>query len=296
LRPSDRLSANGRYRIPSTGANANPFVSVQGARGEIYAYGFRNPHKMTWDPVTNTFIAVDIGHRSWEEINIVTRGGNYGWAEREGPESVFIGGPNDSKTASQVDHNAVLPSPDTVMVEGLDKPVAPIYPVAAFSHREGTAIGSGFVYRGTLMPQLVGKYVFSEIVTGRVFYSDFDEMRAIQGSKAQSPKTAAIHELQIVYKAPGAAAAVNRRMFDIVAETFVRRNGTPTASNALPGGVTGTGRGQLDPYGEGYGGGRADVRFAIGGDGEIYILSKSDGTIRKMTAVVKAAPRQTAAR
>ena len=74
-------------------------------------------------------------------------------------------------------------------------------------------------------------------------------------------------------------------MFDIVAETFLRRNGTPTASNALPGGVTGTGRGQLDPYGEGYGGGRADVRFALGGDGEIYILGKSDGTIRKMSRI-----------
>jgi hypothetical protein len=121
LRPADRLSANGRYRIPSTGANANPFLSAPNARGEIYAYGFRNPHKLTWDPVTNTFIAVDIGHRSWEEINIVTRGGNYGWAEREGPEAVFIGGPNDSKTATQVDRNAVLPSPDTLVVEGLEQ-------------------------------------------------------------------------------------------------------------------------------------------------------------------------------
>jgi hypothetical protein len=66
----------------------------------------------------------------------------------------------------------------------------------------------------------------------------------------------------------------------------VRRNGTPTPSGVLPGGQTGTGRGQVDPYGESYGGGRADVRFSLGGDGEIYILSKSDGSIRKMISVV----------
>jgi hypothetical protein len=73
-------------------------------------------------------------------------------------------------------------------------------------------------------------------------------------------------------------------MFDIVAETFLTRNGMPTATTALPGGATGTVKGQLDASGEAYSGGRADVRFALGGDGEIYILSKSDGMIRKMTA------------
>ncbi len=279
LRTADTLSANGRYRIPSAAANANPFVSVAGARGEIYAYGFRNPHRLSWDTVTNTLIANDVGHRSWEEVNIVTRGGNYGWAEREGPETVFIGGPNDSKTGSQAQPPVALPAPDTLIVEGLDKPVTPIYPVAVFSHREGTAIGSGFVYRGKLMPQLAGKYVFSEIVTGRIFYSDLAEMRAAQGSPG---KTAAIHEIQVVFKAPGAQAAVKVRMFDIVADAYLRKNGTPAATSALPGGVTGTRRGEADPYGAGYGGGRADVRFAVGGDGEIYILSKSDGMIRKM--------------
>ena len=81
LRPKDMLSANGRYRIPSTGPDPNPFVSVNGARGEIFAYGLRNPHRMTWDAATNTLIANDIGLHAWEEVNIITKGANYGWAE-----------------------------------------------------------------------------------------------------------------------------------------------------------------------------------------------------------------------
>ena len=75
LRPGDMLSANGRYRIPSTGADPNPFISVPNARPEIFAYGFRNPQRMSWDVPTNTFIANDIGLHDWEEVDIVTKGG-----------------------------------------------------------------------------------------------------------------------------------------------------------------------------------------------------------------------------
>jgi hypothetical protein len=57
LRPNDKLSENGRYRIPSTGPDPNPFISVAGARPEILAYGLRNPHRMDWDPVSNTLLA-----------------------------------------------------------------------------------------------------------------------------------------------------------------------------------------------------------------------------------------------
>src|ERR1700680_12544 len=56
LHPKDTLSQNGRYRIPSTGSDPNPFVSVPGARGEIFAYGFRNPHRMNWDAASETLI------------------------------------------------------------------------------------------------------------------------------------------------------------------------------------------------------------------------------------------------
>src|SRR5207245_930846 len=103
LHPKDALGANGRYRIPSTGLDPNPFVSVKGARPEIYAYGFRNPHRLTWDRVTRTLVADDIGNGSWEEVDIVRKGANYGWAEREGPEQVFTGGPRNAKTGSRID-------------------------------------------------------------------------------------------------------------------------------------------------------------------------------------------------
>ena len=103
LRPADELSSNGRYRIPTTGADPNPFVtlSLPGLKKEIYAYGFRNVHRISWDAVSNKPIVDDIGLDSWEEVNILTKGANYGYSEREGVEQLFVGGTNDGKTGSQ---------------------------------------------------------------------------------------------------------------------------------------------------------------------------------------------------
>ncbi len=87
-------------------------------------------------------------------------------------------------------------------------------------------------------------------------------------------------------------------MYDIVADAFAHKDGIPNPNTVLPEGsrTTGGWRGKIfmpakaDPYGVMYGGGRADVRLSMGGDGEIYVLSKSDGMIRKLTAVVTAPP------
>ena len=302
LHPKDLLSPNGRYRIPSTGQDPNPFVSISGARGEIYAYGFRNPQRMSWDPVSNSLIADDIGLHSWEEIDIVTKGSNYGYAEREGPEQLFVGGPSDGKTGSQIDPHSAFPGADLLEVDGIVKPVTPVYPAALYSHQEGDSIGSGYVYRGKLMPQLVGKYIFSDITTARLFYADLSAMIAAHGLRN---KQAAIHELQVMYKNPYDTAAespVKRRMYDIVADGYSHKEGKPNAKSpegVLPGSSMNTGGwqgkdfkpGKPDPYGVSYGGGRADIRLALGGDGELYVLSKSDGMIRKLVAVVDASPR-----
>jgi hypothetical protein len=116
LRSRDMLSSNDQYRIPSTGPDANPFVSIPSARPEIYAYGFRNPHRLSWDPATNTLIAAEVGLSSWEEVDIITKGSNYGWAEREGHEQVFVGGPNAGKTGSRV--NPPVPFPTQRHIDG----------------------------------------------------------------------------------------------------------------------------------------------------------------------------------
>jgi hypothetical protein len=306
LRSKDQLSPNGRYRIPSTGPDPNPFVSVPGARGEIYAYGLRNPHRITWDPVSNTLLADDIGLHSWEEVNIIHKGQNYGYAEREGNEQLFVTTDVRGKTGGQVSPPAPFPSTDLLTVAGLPDPVTPVYPVAVYSHQDGDSIGSGFVYRGKLMPQFQGKYIFTDLATGRIFYTDLAEMIASGGMRN---KAAPIHEIQVMYRNPQASSSQpeKRRMYDIVADAFAHKGGIPSIqTGVLPGWAptTGGGRGKIasegtvDPYGERYGGGRADVRLSMGDDGEIYLLSKSDGMIRKFVSVVTPPPasKQTATR
>ncbi len=299
MRPNDKLSENGRYRIPTTGADPNPFINVAGARAEIFAYGLRNPHRMDWDSATNTLLVDDIGLHSWEEVNIVTKGGNYGYSQREGNELLIVSGPG--KTATQANPPMAFPEADLLTVPGLEQPVAPIYPVAVYSHQEGDAIGSGFVYRGKKMPQMVGKYIFTDMTTGRLFYTDLAEMIA---SHRERGKQATIHEIQVMYKSPYDAsekAPEKRRLYDIIADAFAHKDGVAdpiTHKGALPGGTVMVGgwRGktylppQSDPYGVPYRGGRADVRLSMGGDGEIYALSKTDGMIRILAAVVTPPP------
>ncbi len=242
LRQNDKLSENGRYRIPSTGPDPNPLISVAGARPEIFAYGLRNPHRMDWDPVTNTLLVNDIGLHSWEEVDIVTKGGNYGYSQREGNEVLIV--PGGGKTGTQLNPQVPFPASDLLTVEGLEKPVAPIYPVAVYSHQEGDAIGSGFVYRGRKMPQMVGKYIFTDMTTGRLFYTDLGEMIAAHSERG---KHAAIHEIQVMYKSPYDAsekAPAKRRMYDIVADAFAHKDGVVdpiTHQGVLPGAANAVG-------------------------------------------------------
>jgi concanavalin A-like lectin/glucanase superfamily protein/glucose/sorbosone dehydrogenase/Calx-beta domain-containing protein len=285
LRPGDELSANGRYRIPTTGSDPNPFVSLSlaGLKKEIYAYGFRNQHRLSWDPVSNKLISDDIGLQSWEEVNIISKGANYGYSEREGIEQLFVGGTNDGKTGSQTTPPTPFPDPDSLTVAGIDGPVTPVYPVAEYSHRDGDAVSSGFVYRGSLMPALYGKYVFGDITTARLLYADLTDM--IANDDGNRTSLAPVHELQVVFDRPDDnpdQGPVNRRLFDVVADEYARRGGDAPGSAVLPGGAPVTNGN--DPDGIPYGGGRADIRLALGGDGEIYVLSKSDGMIRRLAA------------
>ena len=137
----------GQYGIPQD----NPFVDREGARDEIWAYGLRNPWRMSFDDGpggTNELYVADVGQRKVEEVNIVEKGMNYGWRLKEGRE----------------DFDTSIPQE---LLAGLD-PAVP--PVAEYAHpgieiglpQFGTSVTGGFVYRGTAIPELNGVYVFGD--------------------------------------------------------------------------------------------------------------------------------------
>jgi hypothetical protein len=167
----------------------------------------------------------------------------------------------------------------------------------SYSHREGDAMSAGFVYRGSRIPQLDGSFIFGDITTGRLFYATLASMLA---STRTAP--APIREIQVVFSSPyNSLGLANRRMYDIVADEYKARGGDSNPSSSqgvLPGRETIVGgffgstftQGQLDIEGVRYGGGRADIRIVEGGDGEIYVLSKSDGTIREVLPLTEPLP------
>jgi mono/diheme cytochrome c family protein len=244
------VSENGRYRIP----NDNPFVSVEGARKEIWAVGLRNPHRLIWDidparPAGPRLLAFSIGLASWETVVIVKKGANYGYPLREGPQAMTPEG----MVPVPADNTIPVQITDTV-TRGTVKPTGP---VIAYPHTNmgGDAIAGGFIYRGTRVPALRDKLLFGDITTGRIWYAETaDVLRADDGD----PTTVApIHELD---------TGLRR----LVEETFRARGGR---GDALPGAAGVSGRG------------RVDVRFAEDSAGELYLLTKSDGMIRQVVGV-----------
>lgn len=150
--PMGNNSKNGHYGIPPD----NPFAGemADGALGEIWAMGFRNPHRMMWDAGGDgKMLASDIGHHMIEELNQIEKGRNYGWPEREGTFRF--------DKLGKLDHVYALPDNDADM--GIT------YPVLQFDHDEAGAISNGYVYYGSKLPELNGKYFFGGIVNGRVF-------------------------------------------------------------------------------------------------------------------------------
>jgi glucose/arabinose dehydrogenase/mono/diheme cytochrome c family protein len=153
--PAGNNSKNGKYGIPAD----NPFVNETDplAVKEIYAYGFRNPHRLAWDPTNNNRLMVtDIGEANIEELNVVEKGGDYGWPSREGNFGITT--TKDMKTVYKL---------STSDLDRFKKPFA------QYDHQEGNAISGGYVYEGALTP-LKNKYVFSDIVNGRIFYVNID--------------------------------------------------------------------------------------------------------------------------
>lgn len=139
----DRRDPGKAYAIPAD----NPIVGHDGVRAEIYAYGFRNPWQLAFDPPTGRLWAADVGQDLWEEIDLVVKGGNYGWNVKEGSKAF------GSKAAAG----------------------ALVEPVWEYDHQVGKSVTGGGVYRGTAIPELVGRYVYGDHVSGRMWALTVDE-------------------------------------------------------------------------------------------------------------------------
>ncbi|MFP6693848.1 MAG: PQQ-dependent sugar dehydrogenase, partial [Pirellulales bacterium] len=133
----DRKDDGKKYAIPKD----NPFVGMKDARPEIWAWGFRNPWGMTFDAETGLFWVADVGQDIWEEVNIVQKGGNYGWNLREAKHKFGDkgSGPRDDL----------------------------IDPIWEYDHKVGKSITGGRVYRGKWIKQLVGAYLYADYVSGK---------------------------------------------------------------------------------------------------------------------------------
>ncbi|GIF71585.1 hypothetical protein Asi02nite_11030 [Asanoa siamensis] len=193
--PLGTNAASGAYGIPPS----NPFVGQAGKLGEIFSYGYRDPHRFSWDRATGRMYLGHIGEHAIEAIYEVRAGDNMGWSEREGA-FVF-----DKASTNPCDKIFPLPADDAGYT----------YPVAAYDHDPapgwnctsdvGVAVAGGFVYRGRDVPALRGKYVFGDLVDGRVLYTEASEMR-----RGRTPAT--IHRLALFN-----AAGESVRMQDLSA-------------------------------------------------------------------------------
>ena len=134
------VSGDGAYKIPPD----NPFANG-GGRGEVWAYGLRNPWRFDFDEVTGRLWAADVGQNTWEEVDLIVRGGNYGWNIMEGP--------------------ACFKPKEGCNTDGL------ILPRASYgTHDEGNcSITGGFVYRGKAMPELGGWFVYGDFCSKKVW-------------------------------------------------------------------------------------------------------------------------------
>jgi len=135
-----------RYRIPSD----NPYVgNTEGYLEEIWAYGFRNVWRFSFDRVTGNLWAADVGQDAWEEISIVTSGGNYGWKIMEGNHCFPPGTACDTTNK--------------------------IGPVWEYPHGSGNgSITGGYVYRGNRIPELDGRYIYADYLSGRIWALSYD--------------------------------------------------------------------------------------------------------------------------
>lgn len=145
----DKSDAGKNYAIPPD----NPFVGLPRTRGENWAYGFRNPWRMSFDRATGDLWVGDVGWELYEMVYRVQKGGNYGWSVKEGPQEVR---PNAKRGPT---------------------PILP--PTIVFPHTEAASITGGFVYHGKKFPELEGHYVCGDWVSRKMWATRFDKDKIV---------------------------------------------------------------------------------------------------------------------
>jgi len=146
----DRKQDNLPYAIPPD----NPFVNRDDARGEIWAYGLRNVWRMAFDSKTGQLWAADVGQDRVEEINLIRRGGNYGWNMREGFQPFE---PN-------------VPHKSTSLID----------PLVEYSRQDGQSVTGGQVYRGSQLPEYQGAYFYGDYLSGKVWILRVDDLEVTE--------------------------------------------------------------------------------------------------------------------
>ncbi len=253
LRIDPLQDGNNAYTIPID----NPFVGKgSSVKEEIWAYGLRNPHQFCWDtgPDGKMFI-VDLGQDNIEEVNLGAAGANYGWPLREGTFNVEEKIPERPMAV------------DTLPTDHATDPYT--YPVAQYDHDPNNdgildiaAIAGGFVYRGSAAPELIGKYLFANFGSDRhgpIYFVDESQLVQRENFSNLAPLNegflAPVQELRLID-----AAGQSVTMFDLV-KTARAAQGVNNNNNR-----------------------RTDIRFGNGPDGEIYILTKRDGWVRRLVS------------
>ncbi len=197
------------YGVPAD----NPFAgNDQGYREEIWAYGLRNPWRFNFDYPTGRLWAGDVGQDSWEEIDIIGKGRNYGWDLMEG------------------DHCYSVSNCDTTGLQ---------LPVWEYAHDAsgGEAITGGFVYRGSDLPDLVGKYIYADYLSGHIWALTYNGPNSVQnellldtGLKIPSFGTDRNNELYIcafngnIYKFSPTTTPIGETAGMVVRQTRLKQN------------------------------------------------------------------------